>query len=232
MRNSYKILILISFIFLVKIAFAQDGEKKHSHKNRLSIGVLASPDVYIFDFKTSGLNVPKYKTQLNYSVGGTVIYHPIKLITLRAALLYTTKGYSVDYSADASKPTSADLPSTANFDLKYLDIPLMVNLNLVHKDHIQLFLSAGIIPSILIQKAGESIQQDKSIKETDLSDINNFFTGTTYSIGVKYNLTEWLGVGAEPYFRYYLNKIDDVNMEKAPLSFGGKVSMVVNFNHY
>ena len=232
MRNTYKILILISFIFLVKIAFAQDGEKKHSHKNRLSIGVIASPDLYIFDFKTQGLNVPTYKTQLNYSLGGTIIYHPIKLITLRVAFLYTTKGYSIDYTADASKPSAADLPQTANFDLRYLDVPLMANLNLIHKDHIQLFVSAGFIPSILIQKTGESIQKDNSIKATNLDDINNFFAGTTYSIGLKYNLTDWLGVGAEPYFRYYLNKIDDVNMAKAPLSFGGKVSMVINFNHY
>lgn len=234
MKKFNKIILIILSITFYTNAFAQNkDEKKHAHKNKMSIGILASPDIYIFNFKTNGLSKPTYNIQTNYSLGGTIIYHPMKLITLRAAFLYTTKGYSVDYSADVNNPTAQNLmPKTQNFDLKYLDIPLMVNLNLIHKDHIQVFLSAGIIPSILLKKEGESIQQDGSTKATNLDNINNFFAGTTYSFGVKYNLTEWLGVGFEPYFRYYLDKVDSASMDLAPMSFGGKFSTVINFNHY
>ncbi|MEY3411624.1 MAG: outer membrane protein beta-barrel domain [Bacteroidota bacterium] len=224
--------ILLTVVHCTTI-YAQDTPKKHTHKNKLSIGLMYSPDVYIYNFKTKGLSVPDYNVQMNYSLGGTIIYHPLKLLTLRAAFLFSTKGYSVDYSYDASNLLTLDLQSkTQNFDLKYLDIPLMLNLNLIHKDHLQFFLSAGIIPSVLLQKSGFSTQQDNSTKNTDLDNITDFLAGATYSFGLKYNLTHWLGIGFEPYYKTYFNRVDSQSMDLDPLSFGAKFTTVINFNHY
>lgn len=229
------ILKSITTLFLIVSATALNAQekatKKHSHKNKYSIGIMASPDFYLYDFKTHGLSVPTYKVKTNHSFGGTFIYHPFKLITLRIAALYTSKGYSVDYSADASMPDSLSFKSQT-INLNYLDIPLMMNLNLIHKDHIQVFLSAGIIPSLLLKKTGETLAQNDNKLPTDLDNISNIFAGITYSFGFKYNLTEWLGLGFEPYFRSYLGKIDSESMDIAPVSFGAKFSTVINFNHY
>lgn len=227
----FTLLLLMVFTQL----FAQDDKKKHSHKNKLSIGVMASPDIYLFNFKTKGFAVPTYNMLFNYSLGGTIIYHPVKIITLRAAFLYTTKGYSVDYSTDISNPATfnPDLQvKNQQFNLKYLDIPLMMNLNLIHKDHIQIFVSAGIIPSVLLEKSGENIQVDGTKKASNLDNVSTLLAGASYSIGVKYNVTEWLGLGFEPYYRTYFNRFDTNAMDIAPISFGGKFSTVINFNHY
>jgi len=220
--------LLMYLLVCFESSFAQEA-KKHTHKNRLSIGVVASPDLYIYDFKQNGLTKPSYNAKLNYSVGGTVIYHPIKFITLRGSLLYSQKGYTVNYAADANQPT---LPTSKDYQVNYLDIPLMLNMNLIHKDHIHLFISGGFVPSILLNKAVDYNTSANGLSKTgDLNNINNFFAGVSYSIGVKYNLTEWLGAGFEPYFRTSLNKVDDA-MNGKPVSFGGKVSFVINFNHY
>lgn len=232
MKTITQTICSLCLIFLATNLNAQEKEvKKHSHKNKYSIGILASPDFYLYDFKTHGLSKPTYKINTNHSFGGTFIYHPIKLITLRIAALYSSKGYSVDYSADATNP-DLTIPKSQTFNLNYLDIPLMMNLNLIHKDHIQVFLSAGIIPSILLKKTGETIAQNNNKVPTDLDNISNIFAGVTYSFGFKYNLTDWLGLGFEPYFRSYLGKVDSKSMDLAPLSFGAKFSTVINFNHY
>jgi len=220
--------LLVSF----ESSFAQEA-KKHTHKNRLSIGVVASPDLYIYDFKQNGLAKPSYNAKLNYSIGATIIYHPIKFITLRGSLLYSQKGYAVDYSAASTTPQNL-VPSDKDFNVNYLDVPLMLNMNLIHKDHIHLFISGGFVPSILLNKAVTyDVKQGDPVPNSaeDLKSINPFFAGISYSIGVKYNLTEWLGAGFEPYFRTSLNKVDDA-MNGKPVSFGGKVSFVINFNHY
>ena len=111
MKYNLKCFFVLLAVLYGTTIYAQDTPKKHTHKNKLSIGFMYSPDVYIFNFKTKGLSVPDYNVQMNYSLGGTIIYHPMKLITLRAAFLYSTKGYSVDYSYDASNPSTLNLQS-------------------------------------------------------------------------------------------------------------------------
>lgn len=232
MLTFYKTFITICLISIALTLSAQDKEKKkHTHKNKYSIGVMASPDFYLYDFKTHGLSEPTYKLKTNHSFGGIFIYHPFKLLTFRIAALYTSKGYSVDYSADASVPDSVSFENQT-INLNYLDVPLMMNLNLIHKDHVQIFLSAGIVPSLLLKKTGETVAQNGNKLPTDLNNITDIFAGVTYSLGFKYNLTEWLGLGFEPYFRSYLGKVDSQSMDIAPVSFGAKFSTVINFNHY
>jgi hypothetical protein len=203
------------------------------HRTKLSIGITGSPDYYVYDFRVSNNYQLDYKSKLNYSYGVTMVYYPVKLISLRMALLYSTKGYTIDYKYNTSNPPSLDTISSQTFNASYLDVPLLLNLNLIHKDRVQLFLAAGIIPGILLNKAGEYVKTNGVIitDKSQTKDFNTLLAGTSYSLGLKYNLSPRIGLGIEPYFRYYLTRIDKQSMGNNPISFGGKFAIYINFHH-
>lgn len=225
--------ILFIFLFISNFSFAQDKEKKvPRHRTKLSIGLTGSPDYYAYDFKLNDSYHLSYKSKLNYSYGVTMVYYPIKFISFRVALLYSTKGYTVNYSYNASNPPSADSIKAQTFNASYLDVPFILHFNLVHKDRVQLFLAAGIIPGILLSKAGEYVKTNGFTisNPSQTKDFNSLLAGTSYSLGLKFNLSPRIGLGLEPYFRYYLTKIDK-SMGSNPVSFGGKFALYINFHH-
>jgi len=233
-------LIALALLYLLinPDAYSQDEKVKKipKHKTVLSIGITASPDIYIYDFKANRDFTFNYKSQFNYSAGLTVVYYPVKLLSLRFAALYSTKGFSLDYNYKANTPTVGvpdSIPLNTNLVADYIDFPLILHFNIIHKDRIQLFLAAGVVPGILVKKAQETVFQSKAERPTtDLSkNFNEFLAGTIYSIGFKYNLSAKFGLGFDPYFRYYLNKIDKTSMSSNPISFGGKVALYYNFIH-
>jgi hypothetical protein len=231
-HTNLRICITLALLCFSLFSFAQDKEKKiPKHRTKFSIGITGSPDIYIYNFKIDSTYNLSYQYKYNYSYGLTFVYYPIKLISLRVALLYSTKGYTVDYNYSAKNPNPA-FPQRRNFNVAYLDIPLILHFNLIHKDRIQLFLSAGIVPGILISKAAEIVYKDSTsiANESQNKNFNSLLAGTAYSLGLKYNLSPRIGLGIEPYFRYYLNRIDKT-MSQNPISFGAKFALYINLYH-
>jgi hypothetical protein len=235
-----KKLFTFSLLFLLTLCFtfAQDKTKKiPKHKTVLSIGLTASPDIYIYDFKAYPNFTFAYNSDFNYSAGLTVVYYPIKFISLRFAGLYSTKGFSLDYNYNYNINQPGINPDTiktkTNLVADYLDLPLILHFNLIHKDRIQLFIAAGLVPGVLIKKTQETLFKSNQERMTDdlSKNFNEFIAGTIYSIGFKYNLSPKFGLGFDPYFRYYLNKIDKTSMSANPISFGGKIALYINFIH-
>jgi hypothetical protein len=226
-------LIFIALL-LANSSLAQDKEKKTpKHRTKFAIGITASPDYYAYDFNITQDYKLTYKSAFNYSYGITTVYYPIKLISFRVALLYSTKGYTVDYNFNTNSPPSYDTLSAEKFSASYLDVPLLFQLNLIHKDRVQLFISAGVVPGILLNKAAEYVKKN-GVTFSDpaqAKDFNTLLAGTSYSMGLKYNLSPRIGLGMEPYFRYYLNRIDKESMSKNPISFGGKFAILINLHH-
>lgn len=238
-----KTLVTLSLtLLLFSFSYAQDDEKKFKkipkHKTVLSIGLTGSPDIYIYDFKAHPDFTFDYKSEFNYSAGLTVVYYPVKFISIRAAALYSTKGFSLEYNYNVSQPsmptTNPDsIAKKTTVIADYLDIPIILHFNIIHRDRIQLFVAGGFVPGILFKKAQETLFKSNQERATnDLSkNFNEFLAGTIYSIGFKYNLSPKFGLGFDPYFRYYLNKIDKTAMSANPISFGGKVALYINFIH-
>jgi hypothetical protein len=225
--KTYITILLLGFSVF---SFAQD-KKIPKHRTKLSLGVTASPDIYIYNFKVDSSYKLSYQYKYNYSFGLTAVYYPVKFISLRMAVLYSTKGYSVNYTYSASNPNPS-FPQKRNFNVAYIDVPLILHFNLIHKDRIQLFLSAGVVPGILVSKAAELVYRDSTntSMENANKNFNTLLAGTAYSIGFKYNISPRIGLGLEPYFRYYLNRIDKT-MGKNPISFGTKFALYYNFHH-
>lgn len=226
-------------VFLILIRFpacGQDSPKRiPKHKTVMSIGLTASPDIYIYEFKAYPDFSLKYSSQINYSTGITLVYYPVKLLSIRASILYSTKGFSLDYNYNAVPPGASpdSLASKTRLIADYLDIPVILHLNLIHRDRVQFFLAAGVVPGILMQKAQQTLFRNNTERNTDdiSRNFNSFLAGTIYSIGFKYNFSQKFGLGIDPYFRYYLNRIDKHSMSSNPVSFGGKISLYINFIH-
>jgi len=228
--------LIVALLLFVTMSSAQDGGPKiRKHRTVLSIGLTASPDIYVYEFKAYPHFSLKYNSKLNYSGGLTIVYYPIKFISIRAAVLYSTKGFGLNYNYSSASPAMDldTLRSQTNLIADYLDIPIILHLNLIHKDRIQLFLAGGIVPGFLMQKAQQTFFRNNTERTTDdiSRNFNDFLAGTIYSIGFKYNFSPKIGLGIDPYFRYYLNRIDKTSMKANPMSFGGKISLYVNFNH-
>jgi hypothetical protein len=237
--KSFLSLTTLLFLFTYS-SFSQDKEQSTKripkHKTVLSIGITASPDIYIYDFKKYDAFKFDYKYKYNYSAGVTVVYYPVKFISLRAAALYSTKGFDLDYNYTSSAPSMVppdSLPISTDLVANYLDIPIVLHLNIIHKDRIQLFIAGGIVPGFLIKKSQSTLFKSNSERPTtDISKtFNEFIAGSIYSIGFKYNFSAKIGLGIDPYFRYYLNKIDKQSMSANPISMGGKITLYYNFIH-
>lgn len=236
MKN-YSIAIL--FLFIVSAIFAQDKEEKikkiPKHKTVFSIGLTASPDIYIYDFKTYSNFTFNYKSKLNYSAGLTLVYYPVKFISIRAAFLYSTKGFGLDYNYTVNQPNinTDTLAQSTNIVADYIDVPIILHLNLIHRDRIQLFIAGGIVPGVLVKKAQDTFFKNNTEQSTNdmTKNFNEFLAGTIYSIGFKYNFSAKIGLGIDPYFRYYLNRIEKQAMSGNPVSFGAKISLYYNFIH-
>lgn len=228
-------ILFISLLMMLFVLQANSQNKRvPKHKTKFSFGLQASPDFYVYDFKATPDYKLSYNTKFNYSVGGTFIYYPVKLITLRATLLYSKKGYSLDYDYTMSKPDTAGLKDKMNFDISYFDAPVQLNINIIHRDMVQLYISGGVVPGVLVNKFAETFFNNKTVKVDDpnaVKNFNTFIAGSIYSVGLKINVSERLGFGLEPYYRHYFNRIDKATMGKNPISFGGKFAILFNIHH-
>jgi hypothetical protein len=230
-----------AFVFLITLLSFLPSQSKDfndripKHKTKFSIGLTYSPDIYVYNFKSYSDFSFSYNSKYNYSTGLTLVYYPVKILSIRGAFLYSTKGFGVDYNYKSSvsgiDPDS--LPSASTLKADYLDFPIILHLNIIHRDRIQLFLAAGVVPGVLMKKAEQTLFKSNNERDTEnlSKHFNDFIAGTIYSIGFKYNFSAKLGIGFDPYIRYYLNKIDRQSMEGNPVSFGGKISLYINFIH-
>jgi opacity protein-like surface antigen len=223
MKKIHLITVLLLMTFVVK-----------GQVNKLSIGLFSSPDAYNYSFnKIPGFD-HKYKTRINYSTGLIMQYNLNENFVVRTGLLYSTKGYLLDYAFIFMEPNDPLIPRESNVKLSYCDIPIMVSYNFINDGRLSLYASSGIIGSILINDKEISIMEDDSEKETEFSKVlfNQKFNSTVFAIefglGLKYNLNEKVFISLVPYLRYGLNKINNDVLKSNPMSYG--IGAGFNFN--
>ena len=202
--------------------------------NKLSIGIIGSPDFYNYQFKSIPGFDHEYKTKTNYSLGLSMNYNFAEKISVKTGLLFSTKGYILDYSWGNIEPNDPLIPLESNINVSYIDIPVLVSYDFVHQDKLSLFASTGIVTSFLIKEKEISKMGDGSEKETEFSKtgLNQKFNKTIFAIdlelGLKYNLSEKLFISIAPYLRYGLNKISDEVLESNPMSYGASFGFHFN----
>ena len=205
--------------------------------NKFSIGVSGSPDFYNYDFKTIsviGFDC-KYNTKTNYSIGLRLKYNFAERFALKSGLLYSTKGFVVNYTWIFNDPNDPMIPKKSISKAGYLDVPLLINYNIINRKNISLFFSPGFVIGLLINDKEVSIMENDSRKKTDLlkSDLNSKLNTFIYAIdidfGLSYNLNTKLVLTLDPYFKYGLNKIDNGVLKSNPTSYGAELGCYYNF---
>ncbi|NJN25304.1 MAG: PorT family protein [Cyclobacteriaceae bacterium] len=91
---------------------------------------------YQFSFKTPENGDQTYTTDINYSIGLSVLFESVSPYSFQLIPVYTTRNFSYMYHYrifDINDPTP--IPKETCLDLAYLDIPVLVNLNMVKKKH-------------------------------------------------------------------------------------------------
>jgi len=225
--NNMKKASLFSILILLTILV-------NGQANKLSIGIIGSPDYYNYQFKSIPSFDHEYKTQTNYSLGLSMNYNFSEKFSFKTGLLFSTKGYILNYSWVTAEPNDPLIPQESNIKLSYLGIPLLVSYDFLHLDKLSLFASTGIVTSFLIKEKEISTMGDGTEKETEFSKTSfnqNFSTALfaiDFEIGLKCNLSERLFISIAPYLRYGLNKISDEVLESNPMAYGARFG--VHFN--
>jgi Outer membrane protein beta-barrel domain len=203
----------------------------NGQSSKLSVGITGSPDYYNYQFKSIAGFPEEYKTKLNYSLGILMDYNFSEKFSFQTGLIYSTKGYNVNYSWIGSDLNDPAIPLTSRFNINYLDIPILVSYNFLNKENFSLFTSAGIVTSFLTDEKVVSKMGDGSESETEFSNItenqklNNILFAADVELGLKYNVTEKLYISVAPYLRAGLIKINDQVLESNPISFGANFGL-------
>ena len=220
---------IILFSVFVLFAILANGQN-----NKLSIGITGSPDFYNYQFKSSQGFEHEYNTKVNYSLGLSLKYNFAERYSVKTGLLFSTKGYILDYSWLIAQTNDPLIAQKSNINLSYLDIPVLVSYEFYQRDKLSLYTSTGLIMSFLINEDETSTMGDGTEKETEFSKttFNQTFNNTLLAIdlefGLKYNLNKKLFISLAPYLRYGLNKISDEVLESNPISYGASFGIHLN----
>ena len=221
-----KSILISTLLLLASLVNAQDS--------KFSIGITGSPDFYNYEFNPIPGFYHTYKTKTNYSIGLSVSYSFTERFSVKSGLLYSTKGYILNYSWMGAEPNDPFVPVESCLNVNYLDIPVLVSYEFLQLEKLSLFSSTGIVTSFLIDESETSTMGDGSEKETDFSRVmfnqsfNNTLVVIDLEVGLNYNFNQRVYVSAAPYLRFGLDKISDEVLESNPLSYGASLGLHVN----
>ncbi|MDD4598777.1 MAG: outer membrane beta-barrel protein [Lentimicrobiaceae bacterium] len=135
--------------------------------NKISIGIIGSPDFYNYQFKSVPGFEHEYKTKINYSLGLSINYNFAENASVKTGLLFSTKGYILEYSWAIAEPNDPLIPQESNISVSYLDMPLLVSYDFLHLDN----LSISVAPCL---RYGLNTISDEVIESNPISDGANF----------------------------------------------------------
>lgn len=118
----------------------------------------------------------------------------------------------------------------------YLQLPLMVGYKAMESGIFSAYIKAGPSFSFLLQKQEPKL--DFSMPDATIHGIDNYTSPRLntsiqilVSLSMQFQITEKIGILAEPTYRYYLNPVYDVNSEQLenPYSIGVRGGLYFNF---
>ncbi|MFH2141509.1 MAG: outer membrane beta-barrel protein [Bacteroidota bacterium] len=155
---------------------------------------------------------------------------------LRTGISYSRKGFKLVYAwitpNGGNGTGDTNIPLESSFRLKYIDIPLCFYYQLVSKKRFHISPSFGIMNSINIGKTEISEMGDGSIKQTSFStfNANPYMLGVRLGIINDFGLSDKIFISLEPYVTYNFSKINETDIQKSDLIFGGYLSVNYRFN--
>ena len=217
--------LFIIFLFLC-IWFSVKSQYSYPKYEWYYIGAIGGPDFYQNEINYFGIETNHELFQeSNYSFGFLFGYCHSYLLEFRGALKYSDQSFRIEYDYGNLTP-DPDNPFEDNvvWNVSYLQIPLYINLNIMHSERFKLFISGGISPEIFINSK-ETVTYDNGITNESVnnlisSNFNRLHLGAGGSIGFRVGLSEYIGLEFEPYYKYYFNQINPDFMSSKSSAFG------------
>lgn len=225
---------IILLLLLISAGYFAKAQYDYPKYEWYYIGAIGGPDFYQYEFNYFGIETNhELFPEFNYSAGFLFGYCHNYFLEFRGALKYSDKSFRIEYDyGNLIKDEDIPFPETAIWDVSYLQIPLYINLNLMHRERFKLFIAGGV-SSELFMNSKETVTYDNGVTEesSDLLINSNFSRlqlGAIGSFGFRIGFSEYIGLEFEPYFKYYFNQINPDFMNPNPTSYGVSVGVYLN----
>jgi len=205
--------IFLYIWILPTILFAQE--------NKLAIGITVSPSFYTVTSET-GFN-HHYASEPGFRGGVDLSFHLSRKSILTTGVYYSSVGYKVEYNYILNDPGDPAIPRSGDINAGYVDIPIAYNFNFISKEKLILYISSGIISSMLISSDDKTTFEDNSIRSSGY--LNSFLLSLQLGIGFRYNISDRLGIKIEPQYQFFMEGIDKM-MNQHPASFNIALGIV------
>ena len=162
------------------------------------------------------------KTFLNYNIGLLHSFSFQNKNILATGILYSQKKYYnvYDYKIfDYPSSFKPYMPVNFRHYVAYIEIPLIYGYNININDRLNFKPNIGILPGFLFINR-QYYNNMKIIEKGGKVKIDKMLFSTSFNLSIEYKLNEKLGIGIEPFYRYYFsNPIKEV-LKRAPYSYG------------
>jgi len=214
-----KLIIISTFLLLSTLSFGQE--------NKFSIGILSSFDKFDYDFKPiTGFN-HEYDINSAYSFGLNVKYNFAERLFAKGAILYSKRGYKLNYDYTLMEPGDPYIPRETTIKLDYIGVPLFVGYILYNGEKFKIAPSLGLVSEFLIRDNETSVFGDNSERESEFlnQNLNKFLISSQLNLAFDYHLSDKIFLSLEPYLRIGFNAIDNDIIKSNSISYGGIISI-------
>lgn len=191
-----KLLLGISILIFSKTNHAQDKD--------WTIGLIGSPNFYFMEPYTGFEH--SYQTDLGLTIGLEATYSLGNKIAIGLGASLTSLEYQVNYDYVFSTPDDPFIPKSGTIKASYLDIPLLVRINLNSHNKIGLHPSMAINSSILVDSEDQTVYENNDTRSS--GSLNTSLISSQLGFGVSYKLSPTFNLKFEPSMRYYFKGFD------------------------
>jgi hypothetical protein len=218
MNNHNQMKVMKIFLFVLMVPVITIAQEK-----RTAIGITAGPSFYTLAAETGFAH--EYTSKSSFRAGIDLLFFLSRKSELRTGISYSNVGYKVDYNYVFTIPGDPQIPRSGDITAGYLEIPIAYNFNCISNEKLVMYLSTGIISSILISSDDKTTFEDNSIRSSGY--LNSFLLSFQVAAGIRYNLNDLLGIKFEPQYQLFMKGIDKF-MNQSPTAINLMIGMVYN----
>lgn len=230
-----KILFTTLVVFFVAISC-----KALDNPNKLSIGVIYTPNLGYRTLKPNSTPYAKYIARLRdsieipkfgYATGINFIYRFTKRLAFETGLQFSKGGYKTKKIHPDWGTTSPSLPKIVVdvYNYNYLNIPVKLNIYIL-TGRVQLFISGLASANVLLSNTKVSTMEfddghTSTQDQTAPNNISIFNLAGAAGIGFGFDLTKRLNLTFEPNFKKSITSLDNSSIKGYLYSTGVTVGL-------
>jgi hypothetical protein len=209
------------------LLFSLDPSKKGSEppseipgRKLLSLGTVISADFYHLSGKADENKSFTYKTSVNYSVGVSVGLKVKERWHILVQVLYSTKNFDLYYNIQTKNEDDPFIPDKTVYQQSYLDIPILLDYQVLEKGDWKFFGEVGFVPGFLLNNNTQTYHHDGSEMQTEeflAMKIRPQLFGAQLGMMAKDQISKHFSLTVATGWRHYFNGI---NKEDLPTKLG------------